>query len=234
MAILHGKPSQYLFKSWRKYDLLAFCAAIVFLLIMLIFVRGCGKSLTVCIMVYVLLPILIFYIIKQLLKKSDKYYQGGEGESAVGFELEKLPDDFYVFRSLIIENYGGNLDFVVLGPTGLFVLEVKSHSGEIDFGGTELTINGHIFPEKDILKQAMHEALSLHEFLKTKSGKDFFIQPVIIFSGHVKMSFGLKPINNVFVVGKSFLNELITSRPQNFSREQIFKIENELKGLVEG
>ena len=80
MSHLYGKPSKYLEELWRKYDLSALYAAIVFLLIMYIFGRGSGESVTVYIIVFVLFPLIIFFVVKKLTKISDKYYQGGKGE----------------------------------------------------------------------------------------------------------------------------------------------------------
>jgi len=83
--------------------------------------------------------------------------------------------------------------------------------------------------KKDFLKQVKSEALQIHNFLKQKTGLDIFVKPILVFSGYASMSFGLRPIDGVYVIGKSFLHEFFDKDPvADFSR---FKIEEALKEL---
>jgi len=59
-------------------------------------------------------------------KEYYKFYRGGKAEGAIYYELAKLSNYFFVFQDIKIGDQG-NIDFVVLGPTGLFSIEVKSH-----------------------------------------------------------------------------------------------------------
>ncbi len=61
---------------------------------------------------------------------------GAEGEAKVLRALQELPDDFTIFNQLQIPdaslpNGRRELDFLVVGPSGLFIIEVKNSRGLI-------------------------------------------------------------------------------------------------------
>ena len=77
----------------------------------------------------------------QLEKQRGNWLQGARGEKSVGFLLSKLPDAFSVIND--ISTGSGNLDHVVVGPTGVFVIETKNCRGVVDADNNgELTWNG--------------------------------------------------------------------------------------------
>lgn len=169
------------------------------------------------------------YRIKKHEKEYNCFYRGRKGEGAIWYKLKELNDDYSIFQSLKIGDNLGNIDFAVVGPGGVYILEVKSHSGKIDFDGEKLTNNGKPF-EKDFLKQAKGEALQIHDFIKENTGLDIYVKPVLIFSGYASMRFGLKPVSNVYVIGKSFLEEFFNSENRiNFPK---LKIEEILREVV--
>ncbi|MFZ0826696.1 MAG: nuclease-related domain-containing protein [Verrucomicrobiia bacterium] len=74
-------------------------------------------------------------------KKKDNYLRGATGEILVGELLTKLPDGYCVINDLATPN--GNLDHVVVGPTGVFVLDTKAWRGVVATDGKgELLLNG--------------------------------------------------------------------------------------------
>ncbi len=81
----------------------------------------------------------------------------------------------------------GNIDHVIVGPSGLFVIETKSHRGQVTFDGDKLLLGGRPF-EKNFLAQAYAEAMALKEYLKKATGSDFDVTPLLVFSaGFVKV-----------------------------------------------
>lgn len=61
--------------------------------------------------------------------------QGILAETAINLELAKLPKTFlkipgYTVQTSLDKN-PGNIDFIIIGPTGLFLIEVKSHGGNV-------------------------------------------------------------------------------------------------------
>ncbi|MCJ7794091.1 NERD domain-containing protein, partial [Candidatus Bathyarchaeota archaeon] len=63
---------------------------------------------------------------------------GWEGEKQVAKLLSsKLSDDYILINDLYLHNGYGDIDHVVLGPSGIFVLETKNWSGNITCNGDE-------------------------------------------------------------------------------------------------
>ena len=144
--------------------------------------------------------------------KHSRFYRGIFGEAVVRFELTKLDDRFFVFQGLRLPGRIDDIDYVVYGPTGIFVIEVKSHKGIISFNGNELLRNGYKIEGKDFIKQTMGEAFKLHNFLFLTSNKDLFVSPILCFSDpstHVDSA--IKRTKNIFIIHKTDLNELILS-----------------------
>lgn len=141
-------------------------------------------------------------------RKSDRFFLGRSGEKVIKQELAKLSNDYSVFADVYIGTNKGNIDFVVVGPSGIYIVEVKSHKGSIDFNGFDLTRNGRRF-EKNIINQVHGQTFALRNYLKEKTGKDLYINSVLVFSSkYAKMRFGLKPVANIQIVQKNFLLEI--------------------------
>jgi hypothetical protein len=80
-------------------------------------------------------PLLGFY---HFLRKYRIFSGGWEGEKQVAKLLTgKLNDDYYILNDLYLHKGGGDIDHIVLGPNGVFVLETKNWSGSISCSGDE-------------------------------------------------------------------------------------------------
>ena len=86
-------------------------------------------------LVFLLVPLVSFYF---YLRKYRIYSGGWEGEKQVAkFLTSTLNDDYYLLNNLYLSNGGGDIDHIVLGPNGVFVLETKNWSGSISCNGDE-------------------------------------------------------------------------------------------------
>src|SRR6266404_2554839 len=73
-------------------------------------------------------------------KKRNELRKGARGEVAVGLILADFPDTFCVINDLTTKF--GNVDHVVVGPTGIFALDTKTWRGIISSDGKgELLLN---------------------------------------------------------------------------------------------
>lgn len=169
--------------------------------------------------------LVLFLIAGYLLKRSNKFTSGLIGEKDIEVELKKLGNDFVIINDL--ETGRGNIDKIVLGPTGVWTLEVKSHKGNVTFANENLLINNST-PEKDFLKQAYAEAKYLEDLIKSKLNMEIKVQPVLVFSNtYAIVMLGMKPYKGVYVVGKNWLNKLLTETTfQNTGPETVSKIKN--------
>ncbi len=72
------------------------------------------------------------------LRKYRIYNGGWTGEKQVTKLLSnRLSDDYLLLNDLHLRNGGGDIDHVVLGPNGIFVLETKNWSGDVTCQGDE-------------------------------------------------------------------------------------------------
>ncbi len=55
--------------------------------------------------------------------------KGIKGESIVAEYLNQLPKDYFVFNDVKFPGSYGNLDHIVIGPTGIYVIETKNYDG---------------------------------------------------------------------------------------------------------
>ncbi len=103
------------------------------------------------------------------------WISGGRAEEAVGAELGKLrAHGYYVFHDLPLPGLG-NVDHVVLGETGFFCIETKSHKGRVTSAKGELSINGRS-TGKDFIKQTWRGTYRLREILAAE------VAPILLFS----------------------------------------------------
>ncbi len=171
-------------------------------------------------------------LLKEDDRTSDNYFRGRKGEDTILEELKKLPDEFRVYCDVKIQ-HPYNIDFLVTGPTGIFAIEVKSHVGEIGYENGRITINGFVPKEKDFLRQAKGEAGSVSDYLKEKVSKDYWVSPVLAFSNpKTTMHFGLKPVDDVFIVGKGFLLSLLQSGERQLSEDKLSELESALSQTI--
>ena len=231
---MYGRQSEYLQKKIINYRTVAFIVSGLFFVIVFYILEHFREIISpqgyLLVIPLVPLVILLNFIGNKSLDKSSSYSRGKRGEGTIWYELRSLPGDYCVFQDIKMDG-GGNIDFVVLGPVGLFALEVKSHTGDITFNGRELEVDRRPF-ERDLLKQAKGEALFINNYLKAKIGRDIFVQPVGVLSGNATMHFGLKPVNGVYVIQKGFLHKLLASGTQRFSVEESAVMQNAIAELV--
>ena len=80
-------------------------------------------------------PLIYFYF---YLRKYRIYKGGWAGEKQVDkLLIKKLNDEYYLINDLYLYDGGGDIDHIVLGPNGVFVLETKNWSGSISCNGDE-------------------------------------------------------------------------------------------------
>lgn len=239
MAQIFGERNRYLI--WMDYVYHIASVVLFFMLFYLIYQYLKINVLTnptwssVIILALIYAP--IFFWIKRQLEEyvgtGGKFKRGRAGEYDIFDELVKLSDDYMVFQDVKLPRHRDNIDFVVIGSTGFFILEVKSHRGRISFNGDDLLRNGWRFREKNILRQTMNEAMDLHTYLKKRMRRELFIVPILVFSSKwASMRFGFNKVKSVYVIQKRFLNELILKNTARLSLEDILLLKCELEQLV--
>ena len=91
----------------------------------------------------------------------------------MGALLEALPEGWRVFHDVELE--GENADHVVVGPPGVFSVEVKHYAGRVVARPDGLFVNGR--RQDRIVRQAWRQAHMLEAWLGVE------VQPVLVFVG---------------------------------------------------
>ncbi len=136
------------------------------------------------------IPYVIFFAYKFLnhVKRLQKLKRGLECEIAVGQALtELLRDGYYVYHDLPADNF--NIDHVVIGAVGIFMIETKGRSKPKNHKGTpKIKYDGKklYFPhweENAPVEQAKNQAIWLKKEIKQHTNIDVNVNPVIVFPG---------------------------------------------------
>lgn len=130
---------------------------------------------------------------------TKKFTQGLKGELEVFDTLRKdLNDDFHVRKGYIIPG-NGDIDFLVIGPNGIFIIEVKNLKGWVSYEDGEFVHKKYLpggkignVASRDPCKQARTQAFLLREHLETlrdNKNKKFripYIKCIVVFASDTK------------------------------------------------
>jgi len=157
-------------------------------------------------------------------KSADKYWQGWHGEMCARYELEPLLREGYeILNDVTGENF--NIDFLVIGPGGIYVVEVKNPSkrskdDKISFQDNKIFLNSKRFEKGDPVAQVKKTAYWVSSLLReTHNAKISHIKPVILFP-----SFWVEEVlrEDVWVLNpKRFVEEHIKHAPKVFTPQEV-------------
>jgi hypothetical protein len=206
MAKFYGKDKHL---SREELGYFALSVVVILLPLALVFVLIRNMAPAAIILALLATLALLLFVLEPLSKRFGfrglQFYRGLAGENQIRGILSELPETFSVFADLRIGDRRGDIDFVVAGPAGLFLLEVKSHGGRVEYKGGSLTINDKDFPSRGFLRQVHGEIWALKQYLE-KFGPVPYIHSVLVFSNdYAFVNFGFLPVDNVYIVQKDFL-----------------------------
>jgi hypothetical protein len=157
------------------------------------------------------------------------YRQGFEGEKQVTAVLSSnLSDEYFLINDVqLVAGKRSNIDHVVLGPTGIFVLETKNHSGKIVCYEDSWKRVG-----QNPFAQARANASIVYKVIKTSGifeSKPPWIQAVVVFANKKVELDRRKAPSNVEVLKIDELTNYITREPRRLSAQEI---ESNSKGIL--
>lgn len=122
-------------------------------------------------------------------KKTETWRIGAEGEEAVTRALQKLDSSFRVFHDIVLPGERQNIDHVVVGPAGTFVIETKNLHGiircyEDEWTRKKVGRRGTIYPVNigNPSKQAKRNAVFLKNWLQSENIDVGYIVAVVVFT----------------------------------------------------
>ena len=185
MARPAGKPGRYVARQLsRKVGAMLVCLCILavacgFAFALALTTRSWLVGVLLVLGIVALL-VLSMYLLHRIEKEGNRWKKGLDGELCVGLSLtEELPNTFWVIHDLTTEF--GNLDHVVIGPTGVFAVETKNWRGLVTADGKgELLLNGKP-TDKPYVKNLTRTIMDVKDRLGALVKTDRFIQGVIVF-----------------------------------------------------
>lgn len=115
------------------------------------------------------------------------FFKGAAGEEIVARELARLPAGFHVFHAVdagggVMMWRSGDIDHVVVGPTGIFVIETKNWRGQVTLADGRLLVAGEA-PRRAPLEQVRQSVTALRAQLERQGVPAAAIVPVVCFAG---------------------------------------------------
>lgn len=114
-------------------------------------------------------------------KQRVDWRRGVTGEAIVAATLENLTDDFYVINDLTTDF--GNLDHVVVGPTGVFIIDAKNWRGIVASDGKgDVTVNGRR-PDGTSVKAFLGRLMTVREKVRVLAPEiNSYFQALFVFT----------------------------------------------------
>ena len=141
--------------------------------------------------------VIAFFASMSFFRKSISNLQGIQGEEEVIKALSVLDDTYVLINDVNLAGGAGNIDHIVLGPNGVFVIETKNYSGVVvcsgdswlrHYSGTRRRRN---FGLGSPSRQAKRNALSVKKVVESVKGfcrMNIWVDAVVVFPNpHVKL-----------------------------------------------
>ena len=167
-----------------------------------------GGGVTLIMLLIIVLPDFFDKFLRKNHMAEKRAVRGAEAEEKVGALLADLdPNEYLIYHD--IRSPYGNIDHIIIKNTGgVFLIETKSHGGKVKIQKGQVYVNSKR-PEKDFIKQILNNTYWLKNRLQTKSGKDAWVIPVLVFTNaFVEYS---SPIQGINIINAKYLIEFIQS-----------------------
>lgn len=126
-------------------------------------------------LIFIFIIIILLSIGMIFLKFYFNYSKGLQGERITIEALQNLPDSYFLINDVNLPNGFGNIDHIVLGSNGIFVIETKNFNGEIRcekdvwYKYNYIRIISEEHKIKSPSKQVKRNALKLKQYIESKN-----------------------------------------------------------------
>jgi len=168
-----------------------------------------------------------------LLLQYPNYRKGFIGERKVTKALSAtLTSDYSLFDDVMLQGMkSSNIDHIVVGPTGIFVIETKNFKGKVSYHGDDWEGVGRKSPSR----QARINAMRVRKILTSSDQKSrpLWVQGIVVLADSKARVTEKKPPEHVKVFKLNELADYIRSQPKRFEAWEIGQIEAEIKNRVQ-
>jgi|GEM_PF-2546546 len=186
-----------------------------------------------------IIDIALLVALKKLFDRADNFFSGWAGETIVKKQLQKISPPYQILENIIPDEVDTqkkkwNIDFIVVGPKGISIVEVKSHSGLIYFSDGKLSRKG--WPLRgNFIRQVIGQKKAVEKILR-ESGKFYPIHSYIVFSSpyaRIDIQANQVPGTGITVIKKELINNYICGQKDvSLSEREIQNISHILKKYV--
>jgi hypothetical protein len=166
------------------------------------------------------------------------YRSGLNGERNVVKNIsDKLSSDYSIFNDVLLKDgkRSGNVDHIIVGPTGIFVMETKNNRGAVTFDGYNWKGMG-----RNPSQQAVSNTFRIKDILKNCEvfrEKTLYVNAVVLFTNSkIDLKISKDPkwckVLRIKKLTDSSLSDYIKNEPIRFSDKEITSIEQSLKTRI--
>lgn len=151
---------------------------------------------------------------------------GAEGERKTAAFLEPLGEaGFVILHDRKVPGWGGNLDHVAIGPSGIWAIETKNLAGKVVIRGEVLRIGG--YRRDKIIEQVRQEATIVQVVLAESLGRlGLRVTPVICLH-RGELPFFNKTVRGVRLASGRQLVRLLRDGEERLSSQQVVTLARE-------
>lgn len=158
-------------------------------------------------------------------RKRSSWGKGARGERIVASVLNDLPQNFYVFNDLKLPIQKGNIDHVILGPTGIFTIETKNYSDSFTIDGDKWFRNGpkSRYIHYDPGKQAKEASVKLMNYLSQSGLRGVkWVKPIVVLIKEDGYKIK-KPSKDYVVLSPSKVVKYITGQKSTIDNKKVLE-----------
>ena len=144
-------------------------------------------------------------------RRADMHAAGDAGESRLADALAPLEDDGWTLFHNRARPGGGNIDHLLIGPRGVFVLDSKAWTGPIRIEGEVLKANGR--SQDRHLRSVTEQVSEVREALRRR-GRRFDVNGALVFTGSDPGPDKPRNLRGVVVCGLHSLVPALETRPE--------------------
>ncbi|MDI6701577.1 nuclease-related domain-containing protein [Methanothermobacter wolfeii] len=176
-----GRMAEHYWGMWRAGKLISITGLLSIPLSLFLTLKGFTAAIAILVLGIALIPV-SFRFMSASEERGMGWAKGYVGELVVINCLRRLPDDYVIFNDVHFPGSYGNIDHVVLGPTGLYVIETKYYNGNYIIKGDQwFRYDLDMREEKSPSAQAKRNAATLKEFLASEDIHVSWVNAIVAF-----------------------------------------------------
>jgi hypothetical protein len=163
--------------------------------------------------------ILFFSSVIFLFKEFENSLAGLMAEATVSTYLETFyRDGVRCLDNIDFKNKRGDIDHVVISPTGVWTVETKSLRVKLE-NRKILERHQNLLLNK-FKSRAQRHADVVKDFLSRQGYKNVPVRPILVFAGKfASVKLGYRPIGSVYVIGRQGLRDVIVDGSERILSE---------------